>query len=188
MSQGKGQERDEGILLQQRASWKSPLARSVLDPRWRCGVSEFGKTDLRTQNPIFPIGACSVFGACLNQFPQAAPTPILTSRCCSLFLSPRPPKPLSVPHHPSNSLLFLSCCALCQVRNCVVSWRLTQEALSILQARTLTLRYMNLEAQGLFICKFNSGRRGLNADLGYCKFHVPSSGESHSCLPMAISV
>ena len=47
---------------------------------------------------------------------------------------------------------------------------------------------MNLEAQGLFICKFNSGRRGLNADLGYCKFHVPSSGESHSCLPMAISV
>lgn len=47
---------------------------------------------------------------------------------------------------------------------------------------------MNLEAQGLFICKFNSRRQGLNADLGYCKVHVPSSGESHSCLPMAISV
>lgn len=47
---------------------------------------------------------------------------------------------------------------------------------------------MNLEAQGLLICKFKSRRQGLNPDLWYCKVHVPSSGESHHRLPMAVSV
>lgn len=47
---------------------------------------------------------------------------------------------------------------------------------------------MNLEAQGLLICKFKSRRQGLNPDLWYYKVHVPSSGESHHRLPMAGSV
>ena len=75
----------------------------MLDPRWRCRVSKSGKIDLRAQNPIFPTGAFSLFGACLDQLPQAAPTCILTSRCCSLF--PSPPAPRPRPQNPQENVV-----------------------------------------------------------------------------------
>lgn len=54
--------------------------------------------------------------------------------------------------------------------------------------RTLRPRYMNLEAQGLSICRFNSWRQGLIPDLWDGNVHAPVGGESQTCLLMAISV